>query len=67
MNAKGLLNVWVEITPEGSNDKKYKQIGTDNVELTDAGDGKVIVVLKEGVKLYERSGQEGSYTYTEMN
>lgn len=66
MNAKGLLNVWVEITPEGSNDKKYKQIGTDNVELTDAGDGKVIVVLKEGVKLYERSGQEGSYTYTEM-
>lgn len=66
MNAKGLLNVWVEITPEGSSDKKYKQIDTDNVELTDAGDGKVIVVLKEGVKLYERSGQEGSYTYTEM-
>lgn len=68
MKAKNQLNVWIETTSEGSSEKKYDQIGTDCVELADNGDGAVKVILNvpKGVKLYERSGQEGSYTYTEI-
>ena len=58
MKAKSLLNVWVETTPEGSVEKTYEQIGAACVELNHVGDGGVNVVLKEGMTLYERSGQE---------
>lgn len=69
MKAKSLWNVWIETTPEGSVDKKYDQIGAGYVELADNGDGAVKVILNvpKDVKLYARSGQEGSYTYTEIN
>lgn len=66
MQAKGQLNAWVETSASGSTDKTYIQIGADNVELKPKSDGKVIVVLKEGVTLYTRSGSEGNYTFEQI-
>lgn len=65
MKAKNNWNVWVETTAEGSTDKKYALIGTEYVDLANAGDGKVKIQLATGgVTLYTRTGSNGNYTYT---